>query len=147
MSRYEPLGKYLSNRREAEWQAEFSDVEQILGFPLPNSARRYTAWWANQQGAGHSQVRGWRDVGWRTAAVDLGRESVRFERVERQERGGSERASLIALGRELDRPDVFDAMTTTELRTKLERAAIEWLVAAGGSIPEFEPAPRKRPLA
>lgn len=147
MSRYEPLGKYLSSRPDSEWQAGFSDVEQILGFPLPNSARRYTAWWANQQGAGHSQVRGWRDVGWRTAAVDLGGESVRFERVERQESGGSEMAALLALGRNLGRPDVLDADTTANLRTKLERAAIEWLVAAGGSMPEYQPAPRKRPLA
>jgi hypothetical protein len=147
MSRYDPLSKYLSSRSESEWHAGFSDVEKVLGFPLPNSARRYSAWWANQQGAGHSQVRGWRDVGWRTAAVDLARESVRFERVERQQRGGSERAALLALGRNLDRPEVLEANTTTDLRAKLERAAIEWLVAAGGSMPEFEPAPRRRPLA
>lgn len=147
MSRYEPLSKYLSNRPDVEWQADFRDIEQILGFPLPNSARRYTAWWANQQGAGHSQVRGWRDVGWRTAAVDLNRECVRFERVERQEPGGSERAALIAIGRNLDRPDALEADTTNELRTKLERAAIEWLVAAGGSVPDFEPGPRERPFA
>src|SRR5689334_1333621 len=80
MSCYQPLADFLAARRQGEWEADFAEIESRLGRPLPTSARKYPAWWANQRGAGHSQARGWRSVGWRTSGLDLKRQRVRFVR-------------------------------------------------------------------
>jgi hypothetical protein len=80
MSRYESLAQFLAAKKADIWEASFEDVERRLGAPLPKSAFKYPAWWANQNGPGHSQTHGWRSVGWRTSAVDLQRRRVRFER-------------------------------------------------------------------
>ena len=65
MSRYEPLAQFLAAKKGDSWEASFEDIEKQLGGPLPQSAYKYPAWWANQTGPGHSQTRGWRSVGWR----------------------------------------------------------------------------------
>jgi hypothetical protein len=80
MSSYKPLADYLSRKKGDQWDASFEEVERALGRPLPQSAYRYNAWWANQVGPGHSQTQGWRSVGWRTSKLDLERRRVRFER-------------------------------------------------------------------
>lgn len=85
MGKYEPLTHYLESRSDEIWDAQFTDVERVLGFPLPASALEYPAWWANQE-PGHSQTRGWRDAGWETGRVDLARKRLRFVRSRR--RGG-----------------------------------------------------------
>jgi hypothetical protein len=55
----------------------FSDIEELLGFPLPRSARRHAAWWSNSGGA-HVQSLAWMNAGYRTEDVDLEQETVRF---------------------------------------------------------------------
>jgi hypothetical protein len=148
MSRYERLGQFLDSLSDDVWQAKFNDIEHILGFVLPASARRYSAWWANQRGPGHSQVRGWRDVGWRTGLVDLKRESVRFERAPESPRatGKNERQQLTALAADMGGVGDSCSLSTAELRFLLERIAIERLIALGGTMPDFAPAPRERPF-
>ncbi len=79
MSKYEPLGQYLSSRHDAEAPMAFADVEGVLGFPLPPYARKSASWWSNNPGT-HVGVRAWRDAGWRTSRVDIGRERVVFVR-------------------------------------------------------------------
>lgn len=78
MSKYEKLAAYLSGLSVARWQADFAELEVILGFELPQSARKYNAWWANQSGVGHSQTAGWLAAGWKTAELDLVGERVWF---------------------------------------------------------------------
>ena len=78
MSKYAQLRDYLANRKTGPWHARFTDVEQILGFPLPASARKYPAWWANQNRGSHVQCSGWLNAGWHTSNVDLENESVTF---------------------------------------------------------------------
>lgn len=78
MSKYEPLRRYLEVCPEDSWQANFTEVERVLGFELPQSAYRHQAWWANQ--AGGSQSQGWQEAGWQTCDVNLKGKSVRFER-------------------------------------------------------------------
>jgi hypothetical protein len=69
MSRkYQKLTEYLAATGGAVWEATFDDVEGVLGFPLPDSAKAYPAWWANQ---GRSQSLAWQSAGWKTTAVDL----------------------------------------------------------------------------
>lgn len=79
MSKYAPLGTFLAGRLDDEIPLSFGEVERILGFRLPDSARNWPAWWSNNPGA-HVGVRVWRDAGWKTSRVDLGSERVTFVR-------------------------------------------------------------------
>jgi hypothetical protein len=76
-SKYEPLGRYLANISFTEWRATFSEIEKVLGFSLPPSARTYAAWWGNDRNS-HSQASAWLEVGWKAAQVDVGAARVVF---------------------------------------------------------------------
>ena len=79
--KYAPLQDYLSTRVDCRWRASFGEIEAILGFDLPASARRYPAWWANENSGGrHSHARAWREAGWKTAEVDIEAEELVFRR-------------------------------------------------------------------
>ena len=80
--KYAPLYRYLlSLWPETEWRAGFGEVERVLGFRLPDSARLHRPWWANsRKGSGHSHALAWQAAGWRTARVDLEAETLVFER-------------------------------------------------------------------
>ena len=79
--KYTPLYRYLITRTSFCWRASFGEIETVLGFDLPASARRHPAWWANQDGGGHSHARAWREAGWKTREVDLKAETLVFERM------------------------------------------------------------------
>lgn len=77
--KYRQLFEYLDNGRDGdEWQADFSEIERVLGFGLPPSARRYRAWWANTES--HSQAIAWLAAGWRVDTVDMDAEIVTLKR-------------------------------------------------------------------
>ena len=78
--KYAPLFDYLDSKREGEWRTTFGDLERILGFALPDSARLYRPWWANDAKSGHSQAMAWTVAGWKTANVDLEAETLLFRR-------------------------------------------------------------------
>ena len=80
MSKYLPLARHLESLPADRWDARFSEVEEVLGFALPTSARRHRPWWANQGTAGHSQTSGWMSAGWLTENVSLEDERVSFVR-------------------------------------------------------------------
>ena len=81
MAKYDPLGDWLRAASDrAELFLSFSDVEQLIGEPLPASAHRHPAWWANEQGGRHVQARAWLDAGWSVDAVDQQARRVRFRR-------------------------------------------------------------------
>jgi hypothetical protein len=128
MSKYEPLADFLHSRSQPVWEADFSAIERVLGFPLPKSARQYHAWWANQSGEGHSQTVGWRSAGWKTSQLDLNMHRVTFER---------ESAALpCAVPQAHGERDVMAGFAL--------HGAIEFLNGLGGSMPDFVPAPRDR---
>jgi hypothetical protein len=57
----------------------FSEIEEVLGFSLPLSARSYQAWWGNNLTYGrHSAA--WLLAGWETEQLDLAGERVTFRR-------------------------------------------------------------------
>lgn len=154
MSRYQPLADFLAAKKTDEWNATFSDIEARLGFPLPKSAYTYPAWWANQVGSGHSQTRGWRSVGWRTAALDLERRRVRFERdkqatVASLPGGGDDRSTdeLLARARDLTGISDRDALIQEALRLLVAREAGMRLARLGGTMPDLMAPPRERPFA
>ena len=76
MSKYQPLFDHL-RRSKGTLDFQFSDVEEVLGFPLPPSARRYAAWWSNSGGT-HVQASAWLDAGYRTEDVGIEQEKLRF---------------------------------------------------------------------
>jgi hypothetical protein len=78
MSKYAPLSQRLQGHGENEWRASFADVEQVLGFPLPKSARSGGKWWANDAEKSHS--RAWAAHGWEVADLDHAAETVVFRR-------------------------------------------------------------------
>ena len=77
-SKYDPLYDHLANNPETVIALSFSEIERILGFALPASARRYQAWWANEREGTHSHARSWLDASYETQGVDLSAQSVRF---------------------------------------------------------------------
>lgn len=77
-SKYYPLKKYLEINGAAEVEMVFSEIESILGFTLPISAYKYTAWWGN---GGHSHSLSWGEAGYETANLNLQTRRVNFIRV------------------------------------------------------------------
>ncbi len=80
MSKYINLHQHLSNLADDQWHASFSKIESILGFPLPQSARKHAAWWSNTT-KGHSHTAAWLEAGWETESLNLTGERVTFRRV------------------------------------------------------------------
>jgi hypothetical protein len=78
-SKYLPLQQYLGQQHAGELPLTFKDVERVLGFALPPSARAHAAWWSNNRGT-NVAVKAWRDAGWRTSRVDINAERVTFVR-------------------------------------------------------------------
>src|SRR5690349_5284670 len=150
MSRYEPLAQFLAAKKSNSWDATFEEIERRLGAPLPRSAYKYPAWWANQSGPGHSQTRGWRSVGWRTRDLDLEGRRVRFEREREQvpermrenpaafrfEEDSSSREALFRRAHELtgikDRQELIDEA----IRFLVAREAGLRLARLGGTMPD-----------
>ena len=150
MGKYEPLTHYLESQCEEIWDARFSDVERVLGFPLPRSAHEYPAWWANQE-PGHSQTRGWRDAGWETSQVDLASKKVRFRRRSRgtgrakdvvQSSGPG--ATLWEKARRLSGIEDRGALMELALREFIQNELVRQVAELGGSDPHATAAPRRR---
>ena len=79
--KYRRLYAHLCSLRSREWSASFTEVEAVLGFQLPVSARMHRPWWANQsRGNGHSHALAWTTAGWETAHVDMEAETLLFRR-------------------------------------------------------------------
>ena len=77
-SKYDPLYHHLGNSSETVIALSFSEIERILGFALPASARRHQAWWANEREGTHSHARSWLEASYGTQGVDLNAQTVRF---------------------------------------------------------------------
>jgi hypothetical protein len=80
MSKYGPLIDYLQSQGRSELHCSFREIEAALGFPLPPSARKHQAWWANDASRG-GMTPVWMASGFRTEQVDIVKEQVVFRRV------------------------------------------------------------------
>jgi hypothetical protein len=78
MSKYDPLSARLAAHPAEEWRASFSELESVLGFPLPKAARVGRAWWSDDPVKTHS--RAWTLHGWSVDDVDHAAEQVVFRR-------------------------------------------------------------------
>lgn len=90
MSKYSPLGEYLSQTGSSVVQMNFQDIEGLLGFSLPPSARSHRAWWSNNTSNG-VMTNAWLNAGFKSENVDMVSERLVFRRVQRSpELGGNE---------------------------------------------------------
>jgi hypothetical protein len=79
MSKFEPLTKHLCRIPASEYRTTFSEVERILGFKLPPSARRHRPWWSNNA-SNSAMTKAWLAAGFRTEQVDMAGEKLVFRR-------------------------------------------------------------------
>ena len=81
MTKYDRVFKWFSAVSRNELCISIAGMELVQGFPMPKSARRHRAWWANQRGTGtHVQSRAWLDAGFEVKRADLARELIIFGR-------------------------------------------------------------------
>lgn len=76
-TKYHPLFEHLLFSGQGEMTMTFAEIESIISAQLPPSARRREEWWSNSLN-GHSQARAWMRASYKTARVDLARETVIF---------------------------------------------------------------------
>ena len=80
-SKYRKLHAYLCGLSTPVWKTSFDEIESILEFELPASARLHRPWWSNQKsGNGHSQALAWTVAGWETAEVDMEAQTLLLRR-------------------------------------------------------------------
>lgn len=79
MARYEPLERFLRNRSDAEIPLTFSEIERIIGRPLPSSAHEHRAWWSNNP-SNNVMTKAWLAAGFESERVDIAGERLVFRR-------------------------------------------------------------------
>ena len=77
MGKYDALGRFLKEKDADELNLTFAEIERILGFTLPDSARKFPAWWANDASAGR-HASSWLSAGAKTQRLNLTAETVAF---------------------------------------------------------------------
>ena len=76
---YRQLHKYLRDRFADRVVLTFGEIEDLLGFPLPESARLESGWWASTGAAGGAHTGAWTSAS-RTAVVNMTSQRVVFDR-------------------------------------------------------------------
>ena len=75
-AKYRGLAEYLLSSSETRVTLSYSQIEKILGFALPDTARKFKqSYWANTET--HSYASSWMAVGYK-ARVDLDSDTVTF---------------------------------------------------------------------
>lgn len=79
-SKYDPLFDHLNRLvRKTDVILSFAEIEEVLGAPLPKSARNQRGWWSNRSSGGH-QARAWLDAGFKVIHIDLDKETIQLQR-------------------------------------------------------------------
>lgn len=80
--KYHRLYTLLRRLPTQEWKTTFSELESIIGFKLPPSARLHRSWWSNQTVPNsRSPAHAWNAAGWETAEVDIDAEALLLRRI------------------------------------------------------------------
>lgn len=75
-AKYRGLAEYLLSANEMRVTLSYSQIEEILGFPLPDTARKFKqSYWANTET--HSYASSWMAVGYKTR-VDVESDTITF---------------------------------------------------------------------
>ena len=83
MSKYEPLGLYLSNNGMNSISLTFTEIEDILGFTLPDYLYIHEAgWYGTAEGSPtHVQKKVWCSYGYQVDTIDIHAQKVVFKKV------------------------------------------------------------------
>ena len=79
MNKYQNLSRYLRDSEKTSVILRFSKIESIIGSKLPDSARKYHQWWANNKD--HSQAMSWLEIGWNVDKVNFNEKEVTFFKI------------------------------------------------------------------
>jgi hypothetical protein len=134
----EQLNHYLRALRIDCWRASFCAIEQIIGSGLPESSRKYPAWWSNDATPGR-QSWAWLDSGFRTMDLDLGRGEITFVRKATERRtapaipaertidceAGKTAVTMMSIDKSelFGLPQGYDLALVSCVKTKLQRGA------------------------
>jgi len=80
MGKYEPLSQFLRKQRTGRIVLTFAEIERIIGFKLPRSAKEYRAWWSNNP-FNSVMTRAWLDAGFESEQVDMEGRKLAFRKV------------------------------------------------------------------
>lgn len=80
MSKYDPLRDYLQCCNKSVLSLSFEEIEEIVGFSLPNSAYNHGAFWSSGNNS-HSHAFSWIDAGYVVSKKDLIRKQIEFRKV------------------------------------------------------------------
>jgi hypothetical protein len=94
MGKYDPLKHFLEAQPDERVPMTFSEIERLVGAPLPKS-KRYAAWWSNNP-SNNTMTEVWLEAGFATEQVDPAGETLVFRRVERQAQSSASRAGWLA---------------------------------------------------
>ena len=117
MSKYSPLGEHLRAQQSDSCVLTFSQVEEIIGAPLPASARRREQWWGNDKT--HTQACSWMQAGWKVRQPRLIREQVCFSRNNYQPPSSGGQSTGKAVSQVVVRN--LDARVVVELKQRARR--------------------------
>lgn len=79
MATYSPLAEHLRNYAGSEVRLTFDEIEAIIGAPLPPSALKHEAWWANSRTLdSHTWAHEWQAAGWERKQYSLAERWVIF---------------------------------------------------------------------
>jgi len=82
VTKYQPIHLWLRGSTSTAVIATFAELENILGFQLPLSAKAHRQWWGNERvHHRHTYGRAGLDAGFETEAVDVDKETIVFRRV------------------------------------------------------------------
>jgi len=82
MIKHGEIAEYLAALDRDSVSLTFAEIEEILGHPLPPSARDHNAWWSNPSNDSHKWARAWVVAGWRTEHVNLSEDAIHFRRAQ-----------------------------------------------------------------
>lgn len=146
MGKYEPLAEHLTALPRDRWVATFDEIERVLKFNLPPSARKHDAWWSNSRKGNHSQSRAWLDAGWYIESIDRANEKVVL--VRSAGAGATEVTSAIhelwQKARSLSGIRDSAALEREVVESFIRREAGRRLIARGGTAPDAWAPDRRR---
>jgi len=113
VSKYDPLGDFLRSQYGDEVRIRFADIEKVLGFSLPASARSHRPWWSNNPD-NSAITKVWLEAGFRTEQVNMAGETLVFARSKKEGSmtgfGEADTASPAVVGQSLPPHPAFGAM-------------------------------------
>ncbi len=79
LQEYKKLYTHLCGLQVKEWETTFDEIESIIGFRLPDFARKDRGWWSNKELVNGLLITSlWIDAGWKTSEVDMDAETLVF---------------------------------------------------------------------